>query len=325
MFRLSKLILQGLLVVVMLSCSKDDDDKQAAIPNLDFRQEMREFVMGISTYAKQQRASFLIIPQNGQEILTVSGEPDGEPATAYINAIDGAGREDLFYGYTADDAATPAEDNAHLVGLCKVALANGKTVMVTDYVTTKSKVDDSYTKNKALDFLSYAANTRELTAIPTYPQPIPGLNNRSITSLKDASNFMYLLNPANFSGKDAYLNALRATNYDVLLLDLYYEEQALTAADIASLRAKANGGSRIILCYMSIGEAEDYRYYWGTLPQSLVYKVNPDWPGNYVVKYWEEDWKRIIYGNEDSYTAKIINAGFDGVYLDIIEAYEIFE
>lgn len=317
------LILSGLLTI-LAACSSDDDGTQA-IPDLDFRQEMRDFVIEISSYAKKQRSSFLIIPQNGQEILTLSGDADGSPATDYINAIDATGREDLLYGYTGDNIPTPAAERDALKALCDVALTFGKSVLVTDYCTTKSYVDNSYAQNQAQGYLSFAADTRELTSIPQYPLPIPQVNNRAITSLGKASNFLYLLNSANFSDKAAYLDALRATDYDVVLIDLYYQDEELTANDVSSLRTKANGGQRLILCYMSIGEAEDYRYYWPGLSRSLVYQANPDWPGNYVVKFWEQDWKKVIYGDANSYTAKIINAGFDGVYLDIIEAYETFE
>ena len=52
---------------------------------------------------------------------------------------------------------------------------------------------------------------------------------------------------------------------------------------------------------------------------------NPDWEGNYKVKYWNTDWQNIIYGNNNAYVKKIIDAGFDGVYLDIIDAFEYFE
>jgi len=80
---------------------------------------------------------------------------------------------------------------------------------------------------------------------------------------------------------------------------------------------------------MSIGEAEDYRYYWKaewkTNPPSWLAEENPNWPGNYKVRYWNEDWQNIIYGNNDSYLRKILDAGFDGVYLDIIDAFEYFE
>ena len=34
---------------------------------------------------------------------------------------------------------------------------------------------------------------------------------------------------------------------------------------------------------------------------------------------------KIIFGNDESYLHKIIDSGFDGVYLDIIDAFEFFE
>jgi len=52
---------------------------------------------------------------------------------------------------------------------------------------------------------------------------------------------------------------------------------------------------------------------------------NPNWEGNYKVRYWEPEWQDIIYGNDSSYLKKILDAGFDGVYLDIIDAFEYFE
>ncbi len=80
---------------------------------------------------------------------------------------------------------------------------------------------------------------------------------------------------------------------------------------------------------MSIGEAEDYRYYWKSTwnsnPPSWVERENPDWEGNYKIRYWDPRWKAIISGNDDSYLKKILDAGFDGVYLDIIDAFEYFE
>jgi cysteinyl-tRNA synthetase len=53
--------------------------------------------------------------------------------------------------------------------------------------------------------------------------------------------------------------------------------------------------------------------------------VNPDWEGNYKVRYWDPGWQAIIYGSPHSYLDKIIAAGFDGVYLDIIDAYWYYE
>src|SRR5713101_6042337 len=64
----------------------------------DYRQDMRDFVQGISAYAKQLSPNFLVIPQNGNNLLTYGG-PTGPVASTYLAAIDGVGHEDLFYGY----------------------------------------------------------------------------------------------------------------------------------------------------------------------------------------------------------------------------------
>jgi len=95
------------------------------------------------------------------------------------------------------------------------------------------------------------------------------------------------------------------------------------------LRSKQNGGKRMVIAYMSIGEAEDYRYYWqpewDSNPPSWLKGENPHWEGNYKVEYWDPLWQQIIFGTDSSYLDKILDAGFDGVYLDIIDAFEYFE
>jgi len=60
-------------------------------------------------------------------------------ATAYINAIDGQGREDLFYGYTGDDTPTALETRNYLMGFLDRLKQSGKTVLVTDYVPPSQK------------------------------------------------------------------------------------------------------------------------------------------------------------------------------------------
>lgn len=78
----------------------------------DFRQDMRDFVRAISVYAKGEVAGFIIIPQNGHDLVTISGDIDDAPAASYLAAIDGVGREDLYYGYDSDDVATSAAATA---------------------------------------------------------------------------------------------------------------------------------------------------------------------------------------------------------------------
>jgi len=321
---MSKLRFLPVAFLLLLSCSDDKESKKCDVPDLDFRQEMREFVQELSAYAKDINPDFLIVPQNGQEILTTNSQPDGPVATDYMNAIDAVGREDMFYGYTGDDIATPAADCDYLISLCDVAKNNGKLVLATDYCYTHSKMADSYTKNDFHEYSGFAADRRELDNIPAYPATVHNVHDGDVTTASQVKNHIFYVNPVTTT-KQEFLDGLKATNYDALIIDLFFEEEVLTLADITSLKTKANGGSRLVICYMSIGEAENYRYYWNALDKTLVCQENPDWKGNYAVKYWEADWKNVIYGNNQSYLKKILDAGFNGVYLDIIEGYETFE
>ncbi len=95
------------------------------------------------------------------------------------------------------------------------------------------------------------------------------------------------------------------------------EETQYTKSAIGKMKA----ASIMPLCYLSIGEAEEYRYYWRSewknKPQWLG-RENPDWKGNYKAKYWHPEWQAVIF----AYLDKIIEQGFRGVYLDIIDGFE---
>ena len=314
-------------IIILTGCSKSDDTTNATPEDRDFKQDMRDFVIGISEKAKAANPNFAVIPQNGIELVSSTGEEGGSPATAYLNAIDGNGQEDLLYGYDSDDRATSAATTNYLKSFLNISKNAGNTILVTDYCSTASKMTASYAANQASGYVSYAAPDRNLTIIPgTTPHNV---NSNNITKLADVKNFIFFINPENLATKADFIGAVTATNYDAIIIDLFFNEEQFTAEEIVQLRHKANGGTRMVVCYMSIGEAENYRYYWQNLWNSdkpdWIAAENPDWPGNYKVKYWNQDWQGIIYKNSDSYLNKITVAGFDGVYLDIIDAFEYFE
>jgi cysteinyl-tRNA synthetase len=287
----------ALLILFAVSCSKNDDSTSKDSSSRDYKQDMRNYVMGISKMAKASNPNFVVIPQNGVELVTANGEEDGAPATDYLNAIDGNGQEDLFFGYDKDDTATPSSDNKYLQRFLEVAKNAGKTILVTDYCSTPSKIEQSYQKNAVAGYISYAAVHRNLDVIPaTAPNSI---NSNNITSLKQAKNFLYLINPESYVSKSAFINAVTATNYDVVIMDLFLNNEQFTSAEVAQLHNKESGGKRLVVCYMSIGEAEEYRYYWQSSwsknKPDWIAKENPGWPGNYKVKYWNEEWQGIIY------------------------------
>ena len=105
--------------------------------------------------------------------------------------------------------------------------------------------------------------------------------------------------------------------------------RALTPEEVDKIRVKPDGERRIVLAYLSIGVAQTYRYYWkwywgwvfGVLSPRWLGSENPEWRGNYGVRYWHEGWQKIILVGENSYLERIVKAGFDGVYLDGVDEY----
>jgi cysteinyl-tRNA synthetase len=114
-----------------------------------------------------------------------------------------------------------------------------------------------YAKNNRFGYISFAAHRREGDAIPPYPPQPFAVNAESIATLSQARNFLYLINPSGFPSKGAFLDALRNTDYDLLIIDLFYQGEALTPEEVRSLQVKKNGARRLVVSYLSIGEAEE--------------------------------------------------------------------
>ncbi|WP_207513809.1 endo alpha-1,4 polygalactosaminidase [Longitalea luteola] len=325
------------LLVYGTACKKNTGDagskeKETSKINatVDHVEEMRTFIEDISAYARQQKPGFLIVPQDGLPLLTNTGDTTGLPDTAYLNAIDGVGQEEVYYGYdNADDVATPSGARNAYLRMLRLAERNGKQALVTDYCYTPLKVTNSYTNNFNNGFISYVATSRELDNIAiTTPHNVHAGN---VNTLNDAKNFLYLINPHTYSSKSAFVKKLDSTNFDVLILDGFFNDDSepLTYNDLQLLKTKANGGRRLVLAYVAIGHAEDYRAYWNpdwftNPPAWLDIAEDEDWEGNYMVRYWMPEWKSIVYGNDTSYIKRFTNVGFDGAYLDLYD-YEYWE
>ncbi len=127
--------------------------------------------------------------------------------------------------------------------------------------------------------------------------------------------------------QDIDLTALGASHFDLAVID-YSRDGGdggkFTGDEVAALKDSA-GGPKLVLSYISIGEAEDYRWYWkgwwrpGT--PSWLGPENPQWPGNYPVRFWDEGWRALVF----QYLDRILAAGFDGAYLDRVDVYEYWE
>ncbi|NUN95913.1 MAG: endo alpha-1,4 polygalactosaminidase, partial [Candidatus Omnitrophica bacterium] len=148
--------------------------------------------------------------------------------------------------------------------------------------------------------------------------------------LAGVNDWLYILQPGAVG-----IEAIAASGFDGAVMDYSGDGSGATEytpAQIASLKA----AGMLVLAYLSIGEAEDYRYYWDPAwndqprpdPDAPPWlgPFNPQFPNNYKVRYWEPSWQAILFGTpsgpDKSYLDRIIDQGFDGVYLDIVDAFE---
>ncbi|MBS2035066.1 endo alpha-1,4 polygalactosaminidase [bacterium] len=118
------------------------------------------------------------------------------------------------------------------------------------------------------------------------------------------------------------LDPARVPNTDLLITDPTQDGRTpLSASEMARLKSK----SPLLLGYLSLGEAENYRPYWqkGWRPGRPAWlgPSNPEWGGNYKVHYWDPAWHRLVNQNAD----EIIAQGFDGLFLDVVDAWEFWE
>ena len=138
-----------------------------------------------------------------------------------------------------------------------------------------------------------------------------------LTSSVHAQSFLYQLQNLNVTN-------VATSSFAWVVTDYSHDGSAageLSSNEVATLRA-----GKTVLAYLSIGEAEDYRFYWNPVwlkndRPAWLGPVNPSWRGNYEVKYWDPGWQTNVY----AYLDRILAQGFDGVYLDIVDGYEFWE
>jgi cysteinyl-tRNA synthetase len=103
---------------------------------------------------------------------------------------------------------------------------------------------------------------------------------------------------------------IAAAPFDLMVID-YAPYRHLTfefpfsAGEVAAMQRKADGSRRLVLAYLSIGEAEDYRYYWrrewNDAAPEWIAPENTAWPGNFPVQFWRPEWQRLLFKAADSY------------------------
>ncbi len=192
---------------------------------------------------------------------------------------------------------------------------------------------------------------RPATNAPAAKPPAPGSPARPTTanSARDAdtkaaqAQRLKRINAARSWGYQ--LNGLRVEDaakspFDLIIADATSGHAAgrpFHRDEVEQLKRKPDGKRRLVLSYLSIGEAEDYRpdyfspeYLTEDAPDWLLHE-NPQWKGNRVIRFCQEGWQRTILGDDDGRSVynsidpsplyRLIELGFDGLYLDRVDVY----
>jgi len=299
----------------------------------DFREDMRKFIQAISTYARQQKPGFLIVTQNGLDLL-MKPEADDEtrraPARTYMMSIDGLLVDGLFYGVPEVGKPVPEERRQSMLAMVEEARRARLPVLAMDYARDNAVVSDAYKQLAAKDLVPFVATGAglELNRIPGSGITPWGVNPKSVISMAGVRNFIYLRDSSGFGRQDEFAFKMHDTNYDLVIVDTFHGRQALSKQAVETLRYKKLGAKRLVLAYVNIGSAASYRYYWqaGWAPGSPSWIKDPfaGDPDRYHVEFWDPAWQAIVFGNAQSYINGVIDLGFDGAVLDDLDVFRFF-
>lgn len=148
------------------------------------------------------------------------------------------------------------------------------------------------------------------------PSGAPSSNEATTETQTAASpaNWIYQLSDYEDDG----LEALAAAPHEAAVIDLARDggDGYFTADEVASLR----DSGKTVYAYFTMGSIETYRPEYPDVAETdMVLNQWGDWPDEYFVQYWDPRWWDLVMRPRLDQAAA---AGFDGVYLDVPNAYE---
>jgi uncharacterized protein (TIGR01370 family) len=165
-----------------------------------------------------------------------------------------------------------------------------------------------------------APSTSAVSFTPSVPTEV----SPSEARLAEVSHWFYMIN---VKLEPEIVERIAASEYDMVVLDFIPSEENNADYPMADVIAQLHNAPhpKLVIAYIDTGQAEEYRTYWqpgwGIGNPEWIVGADPDgWEGNFPVAYWYDEWREIWLG-EGGYLQAILDAGFDGVYLDWVEAY----
>ena len=197
---------------------------------------------------------------------------------------------------------------------CNQPRSSGDQVDATADIPTMTASEPAATEAPRAEAYQPAVPTDKPTATPPAGPP----------ALTDVRHWLYLID---VNLEPETIHEIVASAHDMVVIDFIPSEQNNTRYPMAEVVARLHDAPhpKLVIAYIDIGQAEDFRTYWQPGweigdPEWIVAGDPDGWEGNYPVAYWYDEYQEVWLG-QDGYLQAIMDAGFDGVYLDWVEAY----
>lgn len=308
---------------------------------INYREKMRDNVIMLADYAKERHPKFEVIIHEGTDLLEKglweyhldgyneaqrsglnAADPTflaklkeqvperqniGTSARRYSKILDGI----VLNNYFCSPDTVSAPKNLKLISL--------------DKCNSEEAFDEAIQDSVGRNALLYAFTNDKYAFKNTKNQIIINENARNIASVKEAQNIDFILDTSLYPDKFAFIEDLRNSNFDIIVIPAFFAGKPFSSEEIHSLKFKKNGTRRRIFAVYNISETNDNQYYW-----KPGWKINnPQWlkrlsfvdKENIITEYWHPQWKKIIA----NYFKGIVDIGFDGAFLTGLENYKYFE
>ncbi|QBD76793.1 hypothetical protein EPA93_12575 [Ktedonosporobacter rubrisoli] len=150
--------------------------------------------------------------------------------------------------------------------------------------------------------------------------------SHKLTSLAQVKNWLYFISK---EPTQEDLTKIESSSYDMVVIDNLHSLKGSSDYPLRNMLQRWHSAAhpKLALAYIDIGEAESYRTYWQEgwkvgNPSWIVGKDPDGWDGSFPVAFWHQDWQKIWLDKQKGYLQDILNAGFDGIYLDWVQAYQ---
>ncbi len=272
----------------------------------------------------------------GDRILFQRRQPDGEEWDLYTIKADGTNEQSVTSGPSDDTDASWAPDGNWIVyssnygdldvpNIFAVPADGGEPVRITHDDTRYDGAVSWSPDGQWIAFESYEGDDDQPSTLWIIPAPdLMGGTAEGSSTLADVSHWFYMID---VNLEQDMVDQVAESNYDLVVFDFIPSEENNTDYPMAEVIDQLHNAPhpKLVLAYIDIGQAEEWRTYWqpgwGIGSPEWIVALDPDgWEGNYPVMYWHDEWQDIWLGKE-GYLQTILDLGFDGIYLDWVEAY----